>query len=147
MTLSTEADTCRKYVLPKLIDAGWDNEPHSFTEQRTTPKPSPSSSRNSNPVSTGGRSGKRPIRPGKSPPPNCWPTIATLIEKTRTPRRISPTFLPSKLPIVFCKRNGGSRRLWRISKLFCRGIHERGRGRCSKSAVSGVAKAEASFLD
>jgi type I restriction enzyme R subunit len=30
-----EADTCRKYVLPKLIQAGWDNEPHSFTEQRT----------------------------------------------------------------------------------------------------------------
>ncbi len=33
--MSTEADTCRKYVLPKLITAGWDNEPHSFTEQRT----------------------------------------------------------------------------------------------------------------
>jgi type I restriction enzyme R subunit len=33
--VSSEADTCRKYVLPKLIDAGWDNEPHSFTEQRT----------------------------------------------------------------------------------------------------------------
>src|SRR5688572_11676823 len=31
----TEADTCRKYVLPKLIQAGWDNEPHSFTEQKT----------------------------------------------------------------------------------------------------------------
>src|SRR4030065_808925 len=31
----TEADTCRKYVLPKLIDAGWDNDPHSFTEQKT----------------------------------------------------------------------------------------------------------------
>ncbi len=31
----TEADTCRKYVLPKLIAAGWDDEPHSFTEQRT----------------------------------------------------------------------------------------------------------------
>jgi type I restriction enzyme R subunit len=31
----TEADTCRKYVLPKLTEAGWDNEPHSFTEQRT----------------------------------------------------------------------------------------------------------------
>lgn len=31
----TEADTCRKYVLPRLIDAGWDNEPHSFTEQKT----------------------------------------------------------------------------------------------------------------
>jgi len=27
----TEADTCRKYVLPKLTQAGWDNEPHSFT--------------------------------------------------------------------------------------------------------------------
>ena len=33
--MSTEADTCRKYVLPKLIDAGWDNEPHSLAEQRT----------------------------------------------------------------------------------------------------------------
>jgi type I restriction enzyme R subunit len=31
----TEADTCRKYVLPKLCEAGWDNEPHSFTEQKT----------------------------------------------------------------------------------------------------------------
>jgi type I restriction enzyme R subunit len=31
----TEADTCRKYVLPKLIEAGWDEEPHSFTEQKT----------------------------------------------------------------------------------------------------------------
>lgn len=33
--MSTEADTCRKYVLPLLIQAGWDHEPHSFTEQRT----------------------------------------------------------------------------------------------------------------
>lgn len=32
--MSTEADTCRKYVLPKLIEAGWDDEPHSFTEHR-----------------------------------------------------------------------------------------------------------------
>lgn len=31
----TEADTCRKYVLPKLIQAGWDSDPHSFTEQKT----------------------------------------------------------------------------------------------------------------
>jgi type I restriction enzyme R subunit len=31
----TEADTCRKYVLPKLLEAGWDNEPHSFTEQKS----------------------------------------------------------------------------------------------------------------
>lgn len=31
----TEADTCRKYVLPKLSRAGWDNDPHSFTEQKT----------------------------------------------------------------------------------------------------------------
>jgi type I restriction enzyme R subunit len=31
----TEADTCRKYVLPRLVAAGWDAEPHSFTEQRT----------------------------------------------------------------------------------------------------------------
>ena len=31
----TEADTCRKSVLPKLVSAGWDSEPHSFTEQRT----------------------------------------------------------------------------------------------------------------
>lgn len=33
--MANEADTCRKYVLPKLIDAGWDNDPHSVTEQRT----------------------------------------------------------------------------------------------------------------
>jgi type I restriction enzyme R subunit len=33
--MSNEADTCRKYVLPKLIEAGWDNDPHSSTEQRT----------------------------------------------------------------------------------------------------------------
>ena len=30
-----EADTCRKYVLPKLVDAGWDDAPYSFTEQKT----------------------------------------------------------------------------------------------------------------
>jgi type I restriction enzyme, R subunit len=33
--MTSEADTCRKYVLPKLIEAGWDSDPHSFTEQRT----------------------------------------------------------------------------------------------------------------
>lgn len=31
----TEADTCRKYILPRLIRSGWDNDPHSFTEQKT----------------------------------------------------------------------------------------------------------------
>ncbi|OGF56047.1 MAG: DEAD/DEAH box helicase, partial [Candidatus Fraserbacteria bacterium RBG_16_55_9] len=31
----TEADTCRKYVLPRLIQAGWENPPRSFTEQKT----------------------------------------------------------------------------------------------------------------
>ena len=30
----TEADTCRKYVVPKLQGAGWENEPHSIAEQR-----------------------------------------------------------------------------------------------------------------
>jgi type I restriction enzyme R subunit len=31
----TEADTCTRYVLPKLQAAGWDNPPHSFSEQKT----------------------------------------------------------------------------------------------------------------
>jgi len=31
----TEADTCRKYVVPLLVAAGWDNDPHSIAEQRT----------------------------------------------------------------------------------------------------------------
>lgn len=31
----TEADICRIYVLPKLKAAGWNEEPHSFTEQKT----------------------------------------------------------------------------------------------------------------
>jgi type I restriction enzyme, R subunit len=30
-----EADTCRKYVVPKLQVAGWENEPHSLTEQKS----------------------------------------------------------------------------------------------------------------
>lgn len=33
MTL-TEADTCRKYVVPKLQKAGWDDAPHAIAEQR-----------------------------------------------------------------------------------------------------------------
>jgi type I restriction enzyme R subunit len=33
-SLLNEADTCRKYVIPRLIQAGWDTDPHSFTEQR-----------------------------------------------------------------------------------------------------------------
>jgi len=33
--MPTEADTCRKFVVPKLQVAGWDNEPHSIAEQRT----------------------------------------------------------------------------------------------------------------
>jgi type I restriction enzyme R subunit len=31
----SEADTCRKHVVPKLQAVGWDNEPHSIAEQRT----------------------------------------------------------------------------------------------------------------
>jgi len=31
----SEADTCRKYVVPLLQSAGWDSEPHSIAEQRT----------------------------------------------------------------------------------------------------------------
>jgi hypothetical protein len=30
----TEADTCRKFVAPRLQAAGWDNDPHSIAEQR-----------------------------------------------------------------------------------------------------------------
>lgn len=33
--MNTEADTCRKWVVPKLQAAGWDDEPHSISEQRT----------------------------------------------------------------------------------------------------------------
>ena len=31
----TEADTCRKFVVPALQKAGWDDDPHSIAEQRT----------------------------------------------------------------------------------------------------------------
>jgi len=30
-----EAETCRKYVVPLLLTAGWDTEPHSISEQRS----------------------------------------------------------------------------------------------------------------
>src|SRR5438876_8342939 len=33
--MSNEADTCRKFVVPKLLAAGWDTEPHSIAEQRS----------------------------------------------------------------------------------------------------------------
>src|SRR5260370_346375 len=33
--MPTEADTCRKLVVPKLQAAGGDNEPYSIAEQRT----------------------------------------------------------------------------------------------------------------
>jgi len=33
--VANEADTCRKLVIPRLVAAGWDTEPHSFTEQRS----------------------------------------------------------------------------------------------------------------
>lgn len=33
--MSNEADTCRKFVVPKLQATGWDNEPCSIAEQRT----------------------------------------------------------------------------------------------------------------
>jgi hypothetical protein len=33
--MTNEADTCRKFVVPKLQAAGWDTEPHSIAEQRT----------------------------------------------------------------------------------------------------------------
>ena len=28
----TEADTCRKFVVPKLREAGWDDVPHAINE-------------------------------------------------------------------------------------------------------------------
>lgn len=31
--MSNEANTCRKYVEPRLKDAGWDTEPHGYYEQ------------------------------------------------------------------------------------------------------------------
>ena len=34
-SMLNEADTCRKYVVPRLQAAGWDEEPHSIAEQRT----------------------------------------------------------------------------------------------------------------
>jgi type I site-specific restriction endonuclease len=32
--MPTEADTCRKFVVPKLQASGWETEPHSIPEQR-----------------------------------------------------------------------------------------------------------------
>src|SRR5689334_10436595 len=29
-----EADTCRKFITPRLVEAGWETPPHSLTEQR-----------------------------------------------------------------------------------------------------------------
>lgn len=34
----SEADTCRKSVLPRLLTAGWDNDPRSIAKQSTFTK-------------------------------------------------------------------------------------------------------------
>lgn len=31
----SEADTCRKLVVPRFLAAGWDGDPHSIAEQRS----------------------------------------------------------------------------------------------------------------
>jgi type I restriction enzyme R subunit len=31
----TEADTCREFVTPKLVEAGWNDTPHAIGEQRS----------------------------------------------------------------------------------------------------------------
>jgi type I restriction enzyme R subunit len=31
----SEADTCRKFVVPKLVSTGWDIDPPSIAEQRS----------------------------------------------------------------------------------------------------------------
>ena len=33
--MDSEADTCRKEVIPKLVEAGWDHAPYAINEQRT----------------------------------------------------------------------------------------------------------------
>ncbi len=33
--MTNEADTCRDYVVPRLVQAGWDADPHFFAEQKT----------------------------------------------------------------------------------------------------------------
>jgi type I restriction enzyme R subunit len=33
--LSTEADTCREFVTPRVVEAGWGAAPHSIGEQRS----------------------------------------------------------------------------------------------------------------
>ena len=33
--MANEADTCRRYVVPRLQAAGWENEPHRINEQVT----------------------------------------------------------------------------------------------------------------
>jgi type I restriction enzyme R subunit len=39
--MPTEADTCRKLVVPKLQAAGWDNDPHSMVKQAGKPDADP----------------------------------------------------------------------------------------------------------
>ncbi len=32
--MNTEADTCRKFVVPRLQTAGWEGTPHAINERR-----------------------------------------------------------------------------------------------------------------
>lgn len=33
--MANEADTCRRYITPAIVEAGWDEEPHSFTQEKS----------------------------------------------------------------------------------------------------------------
>ena len=33
--VTTEADTCREFVTPRLLEAGWGTSPHTIGEQRS----------------------------------------------------------------------------------------------------------------
>jgi type I site-specific restriction endonuclease len=33
--MTNEADTCRKFIVPKLQSAGWDSDPHSIAKHRS----------------------------------------------------------------------------------------------------------------
>jgi type I restriction enzyme M protein len=76
------------------------------------------------PSSPGGASARRTSAPGRSPPPNSWPTAATSTARTRTPRRTSPTCRRNSSPPAFPRRNSASPRSWTASGRCWRRGHE-----------------------
>src|SRR5208282_3354697 len=96
----------------------WYYEHRCPTAGRITPKPPPSSSRNSRHWFPGGASAKKMSTLGKFPWPNCSSTTVISTARTHTPTKTLHTCLPRNSPSTSSRKSNVSRKSWATSINF-----------------------------